>query len=401
MNATSHATDRSDATDPLKHEWTDVVPELPDIPHSGVSVRRFFVMHMMGALFPITAGIMLYGWRGMIVLAGVIGSATTAVFLWKRIGARGEQLRYSHTLWLAALLALTLGPQLASVHWWPILPGAGIALVILTWLLGGVGSGRVHPVLLAHLLVVVFFQTAMIPHYILQRDDLLFGDVLNVATVRSEPSNMPWIAHSIDKEHAATYAEPAAQQLIFYTSGSQSPDRAWLFLSDLLLDRMPPLEDLIIAGEPGPIGTSCVLASLIGGLFLLYRGLIDYRVPLVIFATAFVALLWLPVPIFITESAPHFQWFVARHVGWSVAITFINYEMMAGPLAFVAFFLATAPAVRPMARRARIIYAAIVGVLCAGFQLYVSVAEGPYLALLAVSLLTPTLDKWFRPRPLV
>ena len=54
-----------------------------------------------------------------------------------------------------------------------------------------------------------------------------------------------------------------------------------------------------------------------------------------------------------------------------------------------------------MTRRAGTIYAILIGSLSAVFQLYVSVSIGPYLALLFVSLLTPTFDKWFHPRPLV
>jgi Na+-translocating ferredoxin:NAD+ oxidoreductase RnfD subunit len=65
------------------------------------------------------------------------------------------------------------------------------------------------------------------------------------------------------------------------------------------------------------------------------------------------------------------------------------------------FFLATAPALRPMARRARVIYGLLVGILAAGLQLYASISYGPYLALLIVSLLTPLLDRFFRTRPLV
>src|SRR5439155_19980570 len=97
------------------------------------------------------------------------------------------------------------------------------------------------------------------------------------------------------------------------------------------------------------------------------------------------------------------RWMALRDhdIGAAKAITFANYELMAGPLLFMAFFLATAPAVRPMARRARVIYASLTGTLTAVLQLYISVSFGPYLALLVVSLLTPTFDKMFRPRPLV
>jgi hypothetical protein len=41
------------------------------------------------------------------------------------------------------------------------------------------------------------------------------------------------------------------------------------------------------------------------------------------------------------------------------------------------------------------------GVLSAVFQLYLSAAMGPYIALLAVCLMTPTLDRAIRPRTLL
>jgi Na+-translocating ferredoxin:NAD+ oxidoreductase RnfD subunit len=74
---------------------------------------------------------------------------------------------------------------------------------------------------------------------------------------------------------------------------------------------------------------------------------------------------------------------------------------MAGPILLMTFFIATAPALRPMVRRARVIYGLLVGLLAAGLQLYVSVSYGPYLALLIVSLLTPVLDGMFKQHPLV
>ncbi len=86
---------------------------------------------------------------------------------------------------------------------------------------------------------------------------------------------------------------------------------------------------------------------------------------------------------------------------WATALTFVHYQVMASPLLFTAFFLAVAPGVYPTLRRARVIFAAVLGVLCAGGQLYVSVTFGPYLALLLVSPLTIALDRWLRPKPLV
>jgi Na+-translocating ferredoxin:NAD+ oxidoreductase RnfD subunit len=57
--------------------------------------------------------------------------------------------------------------------------------------------------------------------------------------------------------------------------------------------------------------------------------------------------------------------------------------------------------VRPMTRRGRTVYAALLGVAAAAFQLYWDVSYGAYLALLVISLVTPLLDQWFRPKALV
>jgi len=48
-----------------------------------------------------------------------------------------------------------------------------------------------------------------------------------------------------------------------------------------------------------------------------------------------------------------------------------------------------------MMRRSRAIYALVLGIAAATFQLYVSVSYGPYLALLVVSVLSAELDRWF------
>jgi hypothetical protein len=75
---------------------------------------------------------------------------------------------------------------------------------------------------------------------------------------------------------------------------------------------MPPLEDLIIGGQPGRSARAARIAVIIGGLFLLYRGLIDFRVPLLIVLTAYVSLLILPIPAYLTETAGEFRWLAWR-----------------------------------------------------------------------------------------
>jgi electron transport complex protein RnfD len=328
------------------------------------------------------------------------------------VGASGRQLRMSHAVWHATLLGLMLPPHLArwgvsSQGWsyWPILPAAGVLLVMASWTLGGVGAGRVHPVVVAWLLLAALFLPAMAPRYVLQRHKVVLGDLFDAVRpdARTTAAGQPWVSGARVADHDALITDPtAAERLSAYTRGVAPPERGLLRMTGMLRDQMPPLEDMIVGGEPGPVGTSSGVAVIIGGLFLLYRGLIDFRVPLLGATTALLLMLLLPVPAR-NGATPHWHWLAMREpdVGWPTAVTLANYELMASPLLFTCFFLATSTSVRPMAKRARAIYAMAFGALTALFQLYASVSMGPYLALLFAGLLAPTLDKWFRPRALV
>lgn len=375
----------------------------------GIDVAGFYQTHFMGAVFPLSAGILLYGWRGALAVAAVVAAAALSVLVWRRVGPRGRTLHYSHALWLALLLALMLPAHLAATHPsegeqpWPILLLAGLILVIVLWLFGGLGGGRVHPVLVAYLLLTVCCGQMLVPHRILNRNHLVSGDLFHSVAPEGRPVyNEPWFGRTHASADADYYDEPAAERLSRYTSGREAPPRRWLPLQGLLRDSMPPLEDFVLAGQPGAIGISSAIAVIIGGLFLLYRGVLDYRIPLLVCVSAFAALLVLPIPSVIAD-APTWRWAALRQpdIGWPVAITFANYEIMASPLLFTAFFLATAPSVRPMTRRGRTVYAILLGAAAAALQLYLSVSYGPYLALLIVSLLTPALDRLFKVRPAV
>jgi Na+-translocating ferredoxin:NAD+ oxidoreductase RnfD subunit len=379
-----------------------------------MTVGRYFGMHFLGALFPLTAGLMLYGWRAAAVVGAVVLSALAAAGLWRNIGPRGRQVHLAHVVWLAALLALMLPAHLATsvplvrrdAAWppWPLLVAAGVALVTILWLLGGAGAIYVHPVLVTFLLLFIGFRQDLVPNWVLGRDHLVAGDVLRAPPeIPANVSPDRWLSRAPEPGEHAFRTDPPALWLTDYTTGRLRPERGQMPLHELLRDRMPPLEDLIVGGQPAPIGVGSAIAVIIGGLFLLYRGLIDFRIPLLAPLFAFVALLVLPVPTVVRETGAHWRWLALREpdVRWDTAVTFVNYEMMAGPLLFVSFFLATSPSLRPLSRRSRAIYAATLGVLSAAGQLYIAVSIGPYVALMLTSLLSPLLDRCFKPRPLV
>lgn len=368
-------------------------------------LRRYYALHMLGALFPVTAATALYGWRapGSIGLAMLAGAA--AAWFWKRIGRRGASVRISHAMWLSLLLALLLPPHLLSTadaftgkstHPWAILVGGPVLLVALLWALGGVGLTRAHPLLLCYLTLAIAFGSSLTPRLVLHRAKTGAGDLSAHApaagpTMRADE---PWLAQRElpAPSDALRIDRTAAQRLGEYTRGQSTHRGDFHTLDGLLRDAMPPLEDLVVGGHPGPTGASSAIAILIGGLFLIHRRLIFFRVPLLVILVAYVAFLLLPVPVVITPDGAQFRPLARSHQDWGTILTFVNYEVMASPLLIVAFFLAAGPSVAPSAPRARTRYALLLGLTAAGAQLYLSCALGPYVALCLVGLLSPWLD---------
>lgn len=378
--------------------------------HSGIRVPTFLTIQIMATLFPLIAGFAVYGWRAIETTGVVTASAVGAMAVLRVVGWRGRQVRMWHCFWLALVVSMmlpahlvTLAPQGGQIVW-PILPAAGITLALLTWLLGGLGTQRVPPSVVTILLLFVLFHAILTPRYVLRVDRIFVGDLLNVDPAPEEMSDQnPWYSRSPASGFDSVRREPVGDKLLAFTSSQQRPERASLTVQMLLRDQMPPLENLIVGGQCSTIGCASAVAIIAGCLFLLYQGLIDFRIPLLGTLAAVAALLTLPIPVYITETGAQWRWFAFRShfLGWGTALTFVNYEILASPLLFTLVYLATAPGLRPITRRGRAVFAIGLGLLCAVFQLYASVTMGPYIALLIIVLLTPTLDRAMTPRTLV
>jgi len=376
----------------------------PFLTHSGITVGRYCLLHAAGIMLPVTAGLLLYGWRALGLIVILCASAVLTVLLLRIINGQGRNLRLPHVMHMATILSLMLpahlladGRNLSSIlpaSLWATIPAAGVLLVLLIRFLG---SSCIHPALAAYMCLLPALGPCMVPHWILQRNHLFSGDLVNAKTTTGPVEiGDGWVHMPVAAGSDSLCMEAVSERLWLY---SGHLDKSW----SSLVNSLTPLEDLIIGGQPGPIGTTSAIAVIIGGLFLIYRGVIDYRIPLLIILTAMASFLILPVPVGISTTKVQWTW-LAMHraaVGPALALTFSDYEILAGPMLFTAFFLATASAIRPMTRRGRVIYAVLLGILVAICQLYLSVAYGPYLALLAVGLLTPLMDRTFRTHSLL
>ena len=123
---------------------------------------------------------------------------------------------------------------------------------------------------------------------------------------------------------------------------------------------------------PGSLGETSVLAILLGGIYLFYKGIIDYRITLGVLGSA-------AVMSFLTGANPVF-------------------ELFSGSLLFAAVFMATDMVTSPYTPKGRWIFGIGVGFLIMLIRTWGSLPEGVTYAILIMNAVTPLINRWTRPR---
>ena len=125
----------------------------------------------------------------------------------------------------------------------------------------------------------------------------------------------------------------------------------------------------------GVLGETCKLAIIAGGLYMLVRGIIDWRIPVTFIGTVFVCYL--------------------LKDGAEMAV----YQIMAGGLMLGAFFMATDYATSPVTGIGKIIFGVGCGLLLFVIRAFASYPEGCSFAILFMNVVTPMIDKFTTPKP--
>lgn len=379
---------------------------LPLIARGARRLNNRFAAVVLLAMVP---GLLVFGWRSLLVVAGVLISSSL-VRRWMKQESLPRARFWPITLPVdALLLAALLSADLAgrsvvpgvAGHLWPIIPAAGVLLVLLQRLRGAAPWPAFDPVVVTIVILHVTLGAAMSPHASLQMRSILKGDLLSA---RHEATlELPWYQREALPDSSATLAPFAADQLDDYLAGKLPSDVPASNLDTLIRDALPPLEDLALAGHPMPIGQASGMTLIAVILWAAYRRTIDWRVPVLSLAVCYILLVLLPTPTSILPTARHFRFFPALQadIGAATGLTFVHYLLFASSAIFSLGLLAVRGDVKPLHGRAIVVWSIVIGILTAVGILYVSVTTGPFLALLIGPWLSRVLDRWLAPRPLV
>lgn len=270
------------------------------------------------------AGIVLYGAHAAALIAVSVITCVLAEFLYQKLAK--EKVTISD--WSAVVTGLLLAYNLpANAPLWLAVVGGVIAIVLVKQIFGGIGSNFMNPALTARAILFISWSGLM---------------------------------SGYSQTNFAVDATSSATPLALLGTGSVEGVSLW---------------NLMIGNCGGVLGETCKLAILAGGVYLLVRKIIDWRIPAAFIGTVFLCYL-------IKDGA-------------AMAL----YQVFAGGLMLGAFFMATDYATSPVTNLGKIINGIGCGILLFVIRAYASYPEGCSFAILFMNVVTPMIDKFITPKP--
>jgi electron transport complex protein RnfD len=327
---------------------------LASSPHfsSPVTTQKL-MMRVLIALTPITFfGIYLYGIPAIGTIVVSIITALLSEVVFRIITKQKPRIYDLSAVVTGLLLALILPP---STPLWMTALGSFFAIVVAKEFFGGIGANVFNPALIGRVFLLMSFPMALTtwtqPPGLAQHltnsittatpSQTVIADAVTTAT----PLNIVKLGGTV-----TDVANSLAQSGL-----ASSPDYAAL------------IQALFIGRRAGCIGESSILLILLGGIYLLLMDTIDWRAPLSMLITAFVA-------------------------SWLFGMDPI-FGLLTGGLMFGAVFMATDYVTAPITSKGKIIFGIGAGLISVLIRKWGGYPEGTSYAILIMNACTPFLNK--------
>lgn len=364
--------------------------------HSREVLRHVSGVTMMALVPVMVAGGLFFGLLVFLYVGVAIVCAVTCEVLICRLVNRRVQPRTSHTIVLATVLAMAVPPACGI---WLVALGS-VLMVLAKEIFGGLGHYLWNPVLVARALLCFAFPLLMSPENwpVLKREHLAAA-----ALGKAEPhqANTGWFDRAPGGE-AEAWSAPRPVQIITLAHQPRpaSGESASRFSLRLLRDRLPPVIDCLLGSTGGGIGETSIIAILLGGIFLVYRGYVHWTLPvgavLGMIITAGI------LPTFGGANGDTPIWFPFRLLSGNpalpVGLMLVGYHLIVGEFMFVVFFVASDMTASPMRARGHFWYGLGIGGLTAALRFAGFSTGAAFWALLIMNTLVPLIDRLTRMR---
>ena len=308
--------------------------------HSGDSVQR----NMYGVIIALIPALLVSFY--MFGLGAVIVTVTSVVacvfFEWAITKFILKRSRNTILDGSAALTGLLLAFNLPSnLPLWIVLIGALVAIGIGKMTFGGLGCNPFNPALVGRVFLLISFPVQM----------------------TSWPLTSQWSSYT----DAATGATPLSLMKQAVHGDTEA------------LSQLPSVMDLFLGNNPGCIGEVSALALLLGLLYMLWKKIITWHIPVSILVT-----------VFVFGSILHW----ADPVKYASGMT----QLFTGGLMLGAIFMATDYVTSPMNHKGMLIYGVAIGFLSIVIRTFGAYPEGMSFAILIMNAFTPLINTYCKPK---
>ena len=242
----------------------------------------------------------------------------------------------------AALTGILLAFNLPSnLPLWIIIIGALVAIGIGKMTFGGLGCNPFNPALVGRIFLLISFPVQM--------------------------TSWPVVGQLTSYTDAETTATPLALMKMAVHGDANA------------LSQLPDTMSLFLGNNPGCIGEISALALLIGLVYMLWKKIISWHIPVSILVTVFVfaGIMHLADP--------------EKYVSPVL-------QLLSGGLMLGAVFMATDYVTSPMSKKGMLIYGVCIGLLTVVIRLFGAYPEGMSFAILIMNAFTPLINTYCKPK---
>ncbi len=289
------------------------------------SIMLDVIIAMIPALI---ASVILFGYRSLVLTLVSVVSCVVFEYLSRKVLKRHNTIGDLSAVVTGMLLAFNLP---STMPYWMVVIGAFTAIVIAKQFFGGIGNNFVNPALIGRIVLM-----------------------------SSYPSQI------------GNFVAPFAYKNDVDAVASATP------LSQIGTDAdLPSLLEMFLGVRGGCLGEVCILALVVGFIYLVARKVISPVIPLVYVGTVAVAML----------------------IAGKGDITYMLYQVMAGGLVLGAVFMATDYTTSPVSFKGKIIYAIGCGIITSLIRIFGALPEGVSFSIIIMNILVPHIEHLTTARP--
>lgn len=311
-----------------------IITTSPHFKHPTTTQR--IMLDVLIALSPaVIASVIIHGWYALVMIAVTTLFAVGSEFIFNISVKKTQTISDLSSAVTGVLLALNLP---TSTEIWQCAVGAIFAIVVVKCLFGGIGKNFANPAITARVLML-----------------LAFAEVAG-----GQLGGNPFVEGS--------HADLIAGATPLVNIDKLSPE--------MFFKVTPSIPEMLLGLRAGAIGEGCIVALVLGGIYLIVRRVIKWEVPVAFIGTVYL-LSWL-----ITGNA-----------------LLALYYILSGGLFIGAIFMATDYSTTPLNRLGKLVFAIGAGLLTVLIRFFGNYPEGVSFAILIMNILSPYIEKLCAKRP--